>query len=265
MVQKFAFETPENVQVEYRIAGLGTRFVAWFIDQLILVAATFVVAIVLLVAGSSFDGLLEDFAREGERGRQSQYYALGVIALIWGLGSFLYFGLSELFLRGQTLGKRKCRIRVVTQDGFRLEPAGVMIRNAFRVLDHLPPLWLVPLLSKFGRRTGDMVAGTLVVADEKSRLSDVRIQLSRRSAQEARFRFDRRQLQQLGKQDFVAIEEILQRASSLDESRRLQLLQSCSSRLAARLGVAAPSDTEYGRFLEDLLASELRRQERMLE
>ena len=31
------FETPENVQVQYQPAGLGTRFVAWFVDQFILI------------------------------------------------------------------------------------------------------------------------------------------------------------------------------------------------------------------------------------
>ena len=30
------YETPENVQIEYRPAGLGTRFIAWFVDQIIL-------------------------------------------------------------------------------------------------------------------------------------------------------------------------------------------------------------------------------------
>ncbi|MCA9237018.1 MAG: RDD family protein [Planctomycetales bacterium] len=264
MNQTFQFETPENIHVEYRVAGLGTRFVAWFVDQLIVWAAMFVFTILLFLVGGSIDGVISGLRVDGASEREAQLYLLGLIALAWGVGSFLYFGLSEYFLRGQTVGKRKCGIRVVKQDGFRLDPAGVLVRNAFRVLDHLPPLWLVPLLSRHGQRTGDMVAGTLVVADDNATLTEVRKEMSSRSAHEARFRFDHRQLQQLTERDFSAIEQILQRESALDEEKRQQLLSSVSDRLAARLGVEAPIASECRSFLEDLLASELRRQERML-
>ena len=120
------------------------------------------------------------------------------------MGSFIYFGLSELLSRGQTLGKRLSGIRVVRIDGFALEPAGILVRNIFRVIDNLPPLWIVPLVSKKSQRFGDMVAGTVVVFDKPESISDLRLTLSQRPAGTAQFTFDAAMLKRARPQDFQA-------------------------------------------------------------
>ena len=107
-------------------------------------------------------------------------YVAGLMMLIWGLGSFAYFGGCELLLRGQTLGKRLSQIRVVKVDGFQLDAASILVRNIFRVVDHLPPMWILPFLSRLGQRAGDMVAGTLVVHDAPTELSPIRTVLAER-------------------------------------------------------------------------------------
>ena len=136
------FETPENVQVRYEPAGLGTRFVAWFVDQVILVILMFVLAIGLLAAGASFEFLQEalDENHSHPNDRATMYF-VGLMILVWGLGSFVYFGCCELFLRGQTIGKRLSRIRVIKSNGFQLDAGSILIRNLFRVVDHMPPMW----------------------------------------------------------------------------------------------------------------------------
>jgi len=37
MTTPLSYETPENIQLQYQLAGLGTRFVAWFIDMVIVI------------------------------------------------------------------------------------------------------------------------------------------------------------------------------------------------------------------------------------
>ncbi len=157
MSTKIAFETPENIQVAYQPAGLGTRFVAWFVDNIIMAAAGVVIFFILMCSGVITDSVIRDIVEPGRQTARrpagqppgetsgAVWYFVGLFLLVSGVGSFIYFGASELFSRGQTLGKRLSGIRVVRADGFALEPGGILVRNIFRVIDQQPPLWLVPL------------------------------------------------------------------------------------------------------------------------
>jgi uncharacterized RDD family membrane protein YckC len=257
------FETPENVQVAYEPAGLGTRFLAWFVDQLLLWAAMFVVFLGLLAAGASFASLVDD-AKDPDDSRRAMLYFMGLMTLLWGLGSFVYFAFCELLLRGQTVGKRVSNIRVVKTGGFQLDAASILVRNIFRVADHLPPLWIIPALNRLGQRAGDMVAGTIVVSDVPAELSSVRTSLAARTAAEAQFRFDAGQLKRLAPSDFQAIERVLERWPSLAADEQLALANTFSQQIAKKLAIDPPPAELQSRFLEDLFAAELRRQDRSL-
>jgi len=259
------FETPENVRVRYEPAGLGTRFVAWFVDQFLLWIGMFVLLIVLLIAGASFE-VIGDLLDEDPTSQDSHaiVYFLGLMMLVWGLGSFVYFGCCELFLRGQTIGKRTSQIRVIKADGFQLDAGSIIVRNLFRVVDHLPPMWVFPVISRLNQRAGDMVAGTLVVFDAPTSFSTVRAALAGRAAADAQFRFDYSKLKLLGGHDFLAIESVLDRLPGLSPEERERLLQVYTMQLAKKLAVEAPAPNERQRFLEDLFAAELRRQDRNL-
>lgn len=105
-----------------------------------------------------------------------------------GAGKFFYYGISELCLRGQTIGKRSSKIRVVKIDGFSLDAVSILVRNIFRVVDHLPLLWIVPLLSAKSQRLGDMVAGTIVIQQEVPKLTGVRSTIGRGGRRDVSFR-----------------------------------------------------------------------------
>ncbi len=268
------YETPENVQIEYRPAGLGTRFLAWFVDQIIMNFVIFLAFIALVIIGAASGGLFRDFFDQIDDALRNKddpvdpeviaMYLVGIAMLIWGLGSFFYFGLSELLWRGQTPGKRMCKIRVVKVDGFALDAVGVFMRNVFRVADHLPVLWIVPVLSQRGQRFGDMVAGTIVISDEAEDLAEVRHQLSGRNTAEARFRFDHAKLTRLAREDFDAVERILDRWNSLPSDQQRTLLDRLVGPLSKKMQTDEPPVEERVVFLEDLLAAEYRRQDRHL-
>lgn len=257
------FETPENVQVSYQLAGLGTRFVAWFVDSIVLWLITFVSLVVLFASGAAGQQVFGDI--ESAEEAQAILYAIGFFLLIFGLGSFFYYGLLELLMRGQTLGKRSVGIRVVKADGFSLDAGSIAVRNIFRVVDQLPPLWIVPVVSAKAQRLGDMVASTVVVADQPDTMSNLRETLTARPAAEARFRFDASALQRLRPVDIQAIERLLERWGQLNPVTRWDLVTQIIEPLAKRLAMDVPADEEGRlRFLEDLLAAEYRRQYRKL-
>ncbi|MBC7819052.1 MAG: RDD family protein [Planctomycetaceae bacterium] len=278
------FETPENVQLSYKPAGLGTRFLAWFVDGLIIFICLMLLLFVVVIAGAASDSLLKSItdplrdASEGfdpndpESAQRIMLYLFGLWMLVWGLGSFFYFGISELCLRGQTLGKRASKIRVVKVDGFALDAISILVRNVFRVVDHLPVLWIVPLLSARSQRFGDMIAGTIVIEDEPAKLAGPRHTLANRSAADARFRFDAGQLKKLRPEDVQAVEQLLERWTEISADRREQFVITIVYSLCQRLDCEPPpsdasahSVTDSRRvFLEDLLAAEYRRQNRQL-
>jgi hypothetical protein len=85
-----------------------------------------------------------------------------------------YFGLSmgygiffEWAWRGQTLGKRLFRLRVVDAEGMRLQFDQIMTRNLLRFVDMLPAFYFVGgaacALNRKCQRLGDLAANTVVI------------------------------------------------------------------------------------------------------
>jgi hypothetical protein len=186
------------------------------------------------------------------------------MVLAWGLGSFVYFAGCELFLRGQTVGKRSSKIRVIKANGFQLDASSILVRNIFRVIDHLPPLWIVPVISTLSQRAGDMVAGTIVVVDDPTDLSPVRVILAERTAADAEFRFDGSMLKKLSGNDYNAVERVLDRLATIRPEDAEGLIRAYVTQITAKLSMDMPPPERQQRFLEDLLAAELRRQDRSL-
>jgi uncharacterized RDD family membrane protein YckC len=278
------FETPENVQLSYKPAGLGTRFLAWFVDGLIIFVCLMLLLFFVIIAGAASDSLLKSITdplreaseefdpRDPQSAQRIMLYLVGLWMVVWGLGSFFYFGILELCLCGQTLGKRASKIRVVKVDGFALDAISILVRNVFRIVDHLPVLWIVPLLSARSQRFGDMIAGTIVIEDEPAKLAGPRHTLAKRAAADARFRFDAGQLKKLRPQDVQAVEQLLDRWTEIPTDRREQFVTTIVYSLCQRMDCEPPptgNDPQGGTdsrqmFLEDLLAAEYRRQNRQL-
>ncbi|RMG16197.1 MAG: RDD family protein [Deltaproteobacteria bacterium] len=101
---------------------------------------------------------------------------LGGIGLaVYFVGSFLvswgYFTVTEWILSGQTIGKRLLGLRTLHETGVRIDFFQSLIRNLLRILDMLPATYLVgglvALASTRRRRLGDLLAGTLVVQEDR--------------------------------------------------------------------------------------------------
>ncbi len=258
------FETPENVRIRYPVAGAGERFLAWLLDQVLVLVLGVVVCIGLAIAALT-SGILEGYfdrfqpsSIEDNPAQFTMYFAAGIL-LVMAFGSFCYFFFSELVMRGQTIGKRILRLRVVKANGFALDPLSLLIRNAFRVVDHFAICWAIPLLSARTQRGGDMAAGTLVVSERQEQLSPVRKELASRPPLEARYRFEGPMLARLRPLDIDFVETLVDRWDDLPRRQLRRLLGRSIRPLSRRLGVQPPHASESLEFMEDLLAAEYRR------
>lgn len=153
--------TPERVRVDLPIAGIGSRSIAYLIDLAVLFGA-------LLVLFFLYSLVVPDLvlAAQGLSGVERAIAGLVLFLALWG-----YWTGFEIAWRGQSIGKRVMKIRVVKSDG---SPVGVFesaVRNLMRVVDFLPACYPVGMIAMLvdarHRRLGDLLAGTMLVREEK--------------------------------------------------------------------------------------------------
>jgi len=156
-VGRLEVETPDHVVLRYTLAGVGNRGFAAVVD--------FLVALLITA------GLEVGYAQIGAPG---EAVLSGVIRLLLFVLGWSYFILLEWLWNGQTVGKRAFGLRVINEDG---SPAGfvaVFVRNLVRMIDFLPALYGLGLLSivftSRSQRLGDLAAGTFVVRAPKPQL-----------------------------------------------------------------------------------------------
>jgi uncharacterized RDD family membrane protein YckC len=146
--------TPERVTFEYTAAGPGSRFVAQFLDLLILTVA---VAVLIAAAGA--------FAALTGQGELAALLAV-LLSFVLVVG---YFWTLEALWSGKTVGKHVMGLRVVGDQGEPVTFTGASIRNLVRIVDFLPVFYGIGLVVLFangrGKRLGDLAAGTIVVRD----------------------------------------------------------------------------------------------------
>ena len=139
-------ETPEGIALRLRAAGALPRAQAWMVDMLLRMGVFVLAMIPLSLFGMGGNGLA----------------MLLLFALTWA-----YSVVCEVWLGGQTLGKRALGLRVVNADGTPVTWLPSVVRNLLRVVDVLPGVYGVGLVSTlidpYARRLGDIVAGTMVV------------------------------------------------------------------------------------------------------
>ena len=231
-------ETPERVRFRYRLAGPGRRFGAWAIDFLIRI----VIALCLVI----FLGLVSVFSLETLTGLGSGLLLVGLFVLEW-----LYGVVFETWMHGQTPGKVAMAIRVVRVDGAPGRFPDYLLRNLVKGVDFLP-VWTLPglqiALPTFGialvtmafdpklRRLGDMVAGTVVVIEERTRVLKA-LALASPVTEEERLTLPVRV--SLSREELQVIEELLRRRSRLSAHRMEELAELYGPTLAERTGVQA--------------------------
>lgn len=152
--------TVEGVVFSQMLAGPVTRFLAWLVDLVCIGAA-----MTALGRLTSLLGWLDwNFA--------GAITAIGYFAISIGYGIACEWG-----WRGQTIGKKVLRLRVVDAEGMRLQFNQVVTRNLLRFVDSLPATYLVGglvcWLNPKCQRLGDIAANTVVIRSPRVREPDL--------------------------------------------------------------------------------------------
>lgn len=140
--------TTQNVTVQHRLASVAERFLAGFLDFLVMV----VLAIIIGWITDSFDS--EDASL--------LVFLILAVPLVW-----FYTLTSEAIMNGQTLGKKLVRIKVARLDGRPLTFVDHFTRWSSRLVDIYgsgTSLGMIMMISSEKRqRLGGIISGTVVV------------------------------------------------------------------------------------------------------
>lgn len=238
---RIRIETPEGVDLDLRLAGLGSRFTATVIDLLIQSA-------LVIVAGLALVGV-EIFSE----GSATSGLGAALFSVVFFLVILGYDILFEVLASGRTPGKRWTGLRVVRTGGQPVRFLTSAIRNLLRLVDFLPFSYLVGaaaiLATPRNQRLGDLAAGTLVVR-ERGGVDAPPRPPPLPTGFDADLAWD---VSAVTAEELSAVRSFLERRGQLTPDARAQLARTLTGRLRGRVaGAGVPEADE--RFLERLAA-----------
>jgi uncharacterized RDD family membrane protein YckC len=233
--------TAEKVVLTYRVAGMGSRFLAWLIDVGFMA--------VLLAMGAAAGSVLEA-VRPGVG---------GAVILLWAFtlqwGYFLFF---EWLWAGQTPGKRLMGLRVLQAQGTAISFLQAAVRNVLRAADSLPLFYAVGFVVAAGdrqqRRLGDLAAGTLVVHLRRRARAVRPLPDGPPMADAALAALLRQRLGQLDRRQRQALLDLCLRRDQLPLRERARLFQSTAEYFEKRLSLVRDEFQSDEKFVLQLAA-----------
>ena len=154
-MQAVSVQTTQNIQLDYPLAGLGDRMLAYLIDVLILLGWLLFSTVIFSLAFNL------------------NSTALTILLFIPG---FFYRLFAEIFFNGQTAGKNALNIKVIKLDGSTPSVGAYILRWLLEPVDFflsgIAVLFII--LTKNGQRLGDILAGTTVVKMKKVSATNMR-------------------------------------------------------------------------------------------
>jgi uncharacterized RDD family membrane protein YckC len=241
--------TPEGIVFSLLLAGPVTRCLAWVVDLLcisvIMMAFGWVASVLHVInadVGSAFSIIL--------------YFVVSI-----GYGMLL-----EWYWRGQTIGKRLLRLRVMDAQGLRLQSSQIVIRNLLRFVDSLPAIYLVggiaSLLNRRGQRLGDFAANTIVVRNPKIADPDLDQLMAGKFNSFRRYpHLEARLRQRVSPKEAAVALQALMRRDELEPAPRVELFEELAGLFRAKVefpeeATDGLSDEQYIRNVVDIVFRE---------
>ncbi len=235
--------TTEKTPFHYRVAGLGSRTLAWLIDALLFLFVT--------AAGALF--LVFSPLAVVSPGLATALVFVWSFVVYWG-----YFLLFEWLWNGQTPGKRALGIRVIQWKGTALTFYHSAVRNIVRFVDSLPGLYAVGFAvaacNRKNRRLGDFAADTLVVHVDQGAKPIRALVEGRTAADRARLTLWRQRLGALPRDQKQTLLDLCLRRDQLRVAERTQLFRSAANFFESRLELAPDEYESDEKFVLHLAA-----------
>jgi len=235
--EHLSIDTPEQIALEFPLAGVGSRFLALAFDTLLQIVAAVGLALIAALAAGALSAA----------GRAAGAWVLAILILALFVVYTGYFATFEALWRGQTPGKRLVGLRVIDLSGRPVSVYAAILRNLVRIVDQLPGIYAVGIVSVMvtsrQQRLGDLAAGTVVV-HERTETLDVPATPAPGGA--------RMGAHQLTTDDILVMESFLRRRNDLDPMLRLETARRIARRMTQKLQIDSTEDEE--RLIERLAA-----------
>jgi uncharacterized RDD family membrane protein YckC len=227
---RLTITTPEGLDLELTLAGVGSRFVSAIVDSAIQAGIIIALVIVGLIAGGAGPVIV----------------SIGAFAVL-----FSYDVLFEVLNAGRTPGKRWNGLRVVRSSGRPIGFFASAVRNLMRIVDYVFLIGAVAILvTPKNQRLGDLAAGTIVVRELHGGRGEAPAALSA-PAVDAYAAWD---TSSLTADELAAVLHFLERRDEIEHEPRRRLAHTLAERLRPKIA-GAPADLAGERFLEALAAA----------
>ncbi|SKC47163.1 RDD family protein [Maledivibacter halophilus] len=232
-MNKIKITTPENIEIEYKLAGLGSRAAAAVIDFFIQGAAILIILITLIAFEINPLDLYEE----------NGGWVIGVAIIIIWIIAYGYFIIFEMSMNGMTPGKKLFKLRTIRNNGQPITIKHSIIRNLFRIIiDYYGVGVVLMFFTKEYKRVGDLLASTIVVVEEKKDMPDI-IDLKNKKANNYRYI--------ITKEEYRLLKKYFYRKEALGENTET-LKRELGEYFTEKLKVTK-YEREYDIFLNELL------------
>ncbi len=246
---KINLQTPESVELEFTLAGIGNRALALLIDYLILGTALLLSLIISIYLTYQINNQwIEELLGNTNKIIQWLWAIELLIAFAIYVGYFVFF---ETIWQGQTPGKKRVHIRVICDNG---KPAGIAqatLRALLRPIDDFLFIGVFFItLGKKEKRIGDILAGTMVVQEEKL-IHKAEFAIAQQSEDLVRQLGNQIDFHKLSPENFAIIRNYLQRRDMMITQARRKLAHKLAIQVKNILELEEiPPNTTANNFLE---------------
>jgi uncharacterized RDD family membrane protein YckC len=239
-LETIKINTTQNVTLSYNAAGVGPRILSGLLD------AVFVTVYYVIVLLIFFNFVLKRNLYSGSYAENEDYnnvmYGIMILCL---LPALIYNLLCEIFLNGQSFGKKIMKIKVVKLDGTQPNFGSYLVRSMFRLIDRPLIAVIAVAVSKNSQRFGDMVAGTTVI--QINRPVSIRETILYKQKPQHKITYD--QVAMMSDADANTIREVIVFARQQNQPQHLDIL---SSKIRTKYGIHEVKQTNED-FLNTLL------------
>lgn len=228
-MKKISIRTAQNILIDFQVAPLSHRILAFLIDIIIIAAVTGLLALILLALNPYF------------------VYILPLIFIF-------YTPVSEMIMNGQTLGKKAMRTRVVNVNGKESTALDFLIRWSFRLVDIYFTLGSLAVIfistTARGQRLGGILSNTLVVSlnsEMDLSLKDI-LQIEDRSNYEPQYI----EAYRFSESEMLTVKSVIERYNTYHNKAYINLVEVAAQRCATVLGIKLVPDNKI-EFLKTVL------------
>ncbi len=221
-MQSIEINTSQNVTIEYELASLRDRILAFVLDSFIIWGS------ISVLSGFGVIAFGEAF----------QYAVYFIILPIF----FFYSLCFEIFNGGQTWGKKALNIKVVAINGAELTVNDFMLRWVFRTIDIYATLGAIATMlvssSDKNQRLGDILAKTVIIKDKPVGILKLNSILNINALEKHKITYP--EVRKFSEGDMLLVKKVVEQVKKHPNAAHREALKSLVENLSRQLSLKQP-------------------------